>query len=168
MTLEVLTSDPVALFITFVNESGEVGEPQLLARVEGRDTVKFVVPDMEFSISHINSEAHVAMYTGDGTFHHRVDMGEEKFTQIYEGRKLSPELQDMYDKLNRNFMRNQRQMMEELDRVAAERDRLEGLATAGVRAQEQAPVAVPPSGEASGTGATVDGSGEDGDESTGS
>lgn len=163
MTVEVNTSKPVPLFIHFEGEDS----PRLLALVNGRDTLKFVVPDIAFTIGHVEADAHVYLLTGDGELHHRQEMGQEKFTTLYEGRRLSPEMQEVYERLNRNAERNTRALLREIDALAAERDRYAGALTSSVVSPEPANVAVPPANESVVPPSSRQVGGGDADESSG-
>jgi len=115
VTLDINTSKKVPLYIMLAGE----GVLRLLALVEGRETLKFVVPGA-YAITHKDDEADVYFYTRDGSVQHRVALDdEESFTTHHEFVERDPALVAIEEKMMRRFRRREKELEQAFERVNA-------------------------------------------------
>lgn len=152
--LEVNTDRPVALMIALGAQA-----PQLLALVEGRQTISFVVPG-EYQLLHLTEGATVWCYSADGTVVHRPNLVEEAYTRIHQRKARDPEMEYMMYSMNKNLERRMAQHAAELERKYAINSRAGNSGgdrqPAGGGAGQQAP------GEGAGGNAPASASGSEG------
>lgn len=121
VTLDINTSKKVALYIMLAGEGGEdhPSPLRLLALVEGRETLKFVVPGA-YAITHVDDDAEVYFYTRDGSKQHRVALDdEESFTKPHEFVERDPALVAIEEKMMRRFRRREKELERAFERVNA-------------------------------------------------
>lgn len=97
---------------------GQIHEPVLLARVEGRETVKFAVPGA-YRVFSKTEDVDVYVFSRDSTKVHRVVLDEETYTTLHEPRVRDENLERIVAQMNRGVERRMAAQRAQFERELA-------------------------------------------------
>lgn len=130
--LEVNTSEKAVLMIHLKGED----TPRLLALVEGRETLSFVVPG-PFDLMHRTPGADVYVLAADGSKVHREGLDLDAYTTLHERRARNPEIEYMQYLMNQNIEKRLAKQAETFERRLASVNRGTGSESGGSQPAER-------------------------------
>jgi len=102
----------------YIHINGE-DKPRFLARIEGRETVKFVTPGA-YLVMNKTADVDCWILTRDGELQHRENLDEEAFTKLHEPVGKDPALEAVMVKVNANLNRRLKMMEAQYERRLAQ------------------------------------------------
>lgn len=125
VTLDFNTSGPAKLFILLMNKEHPVLEPQFLATVNGRETVKFVTPGAYGIAYSAEPDVQVFILTSDGAEVHRENIEDEVYTTLYDPGLRDPDHERLIQQINAKVQRRLDMMEAQYERLLYEAEKRE-------------------------------------------